>query len=101
MKHRNYVTRALKARDPRFARILGRLGYDTTQLVSDDSGEPRRAKRPQLDHDHDGKEGGSKSAGGDLAAVRAEYTSVTGKRPFNGWDADTLRAKIAEKRAQG
>lgn len=32
----------------------------------------------------------------DMAALRAEYTDVIGKRPFHGWDAGTLRAKIDE-----
>lgn len=32
-------------------------------------------------------------------ALRSEYEEVFGNRPFNGWDADTLAAKIAEKRA--
>ena len=32
----------------------------------------------------------------ELAELRAEYTEKLGKRPFHGWDADTLREKIAE-----
>lgn len=32
----------------------------------------------------------------ELAELRAEYQEVVGKRPFYGWDADTLREKIAE-----
>lgn len=35
-----------------------------------------------------------------LSALRAEYQEVVGKRPFHGWDADTLREKIAEARAE-
>jgi hypothetical protein len=31
-----------------------------------------------------------------LTALRAQYQDVVGKRPFHGWDADTLRQKIAE-----
>jgi hypothetical protein len=31
----------------------------------------------------------------DIKAVRDEYEAVFGKRPFNGWDIDTLREKIA------
>lgn len=30
----------------------------------------------------------------DMADLRAEYQRVMGKRPFPGWDADTLRAKM-------
>jgi hypothetical protein len=57
--------------------------------------KPKRARRPQLDHDDNGREGGSKSAGGNLTALRAEYREKLGKNPFNGWDAATLREKIA------
>lgn len=32
---------------------------------------------------------------GDLAALRAKYLEVTGKRPFTGWDAAKVRAKLA------
>lgn len=56
----------------------------------------RGTSRPQLDHDRDGLAGGSVTAqGDDIAALRAEYQTKLGKRPFNGWDAATLREKIA------
>lgn len=32
----------------------------------------------------------------ELVELRAEYQAKFEKRPFHGWDADTLRAKIAE-----
>jgi hypothetical protein len=32
----------------------------------------------------------------DLPALRAEYLTKTGKKPFNGWDAATLKAKLAQ-----
>lgn len=32
---------------------------------------------------------------GELAAARAEYERVVGKKPFYGWDAAMLREKIA------
>lgn len=35
MKHQSYMNRALKARDPRYARILGKLGYSTTALATE------------------------------------------------------------------
>ena len=34
-------------------------------------------------------------AGDELTALRAQYEAVIGKKPFNGWDADKLRQKIA------
>jgi hypothetical protein len=49
-----------------------------------------------LDHDADGKKGGSKkqSADDDLSDLRSEYAKKFGKKPFNGWNADTLREKL-------
>lgn len=35
----------------------------------------------------------------DLTALRAAYLEATGKRPFNGWDAATLRSKIEQATA--
>ena len=37
----------------------------------------------------------SKATGDDIAALRTEYQAKLNKRPFNGWDAATLREKIA------
>jgi hypothetical protein len=53
--------------------------------------------KPQLDHDKDGKAGGSKAAEEtvDLPALRAAYKEKFGKKPFGGWDAETLREKLA------
>ncbi len=55
-------------------------------------------KRHALDHDGDGKPGGSVAPEQteDLPAIRAEYQRVIGKRPFAGWDAETLKQKIAD-----
>jgi hypothetical protein len=36
----------------------------------------------------------------DITALRAEYEAALGKKPFNGWDAATLREKIAAGAAQ-
>lgn len=35
MKHQSYLNRALTARDPRFARIFGKLGYDVASLATE------------------------------------------------------------------
>lgn len=32
----------------------------------------------------------------DMAALREAYQEKIGKKPFHGWGADTLKAKIAE-----
>lgn len=58
--------------------------------------------RDPLDHDRDGRKGGSERPEGDadeLATLRDEYLTVVGRRPFNGWDAATLREKIAAAKA--
>lgn len=73
MKSQSYMTRALKASDPRYARVLSKLGYGRSDMVA----EPVASKPA------------------DLTALRAEYLRVVGKRPFNGWDAAELRAKIS------
>ncbi|AHE56017.1 hypothetical protein [Sphingomonas sanxanigenens] len=85
MKHQSYVTRALKARDPRYARVLGKLGYDTTAMAAEAV---------------DGAEAGDSGDGKpDLDALRDTYKQVIGKQPFHGWDAETLAKKIEEHRA--
>ncbi|WP_260581182.1 hypothetical protein [Sphingopyxis sp. PET50] len=57
----------------------------------------RRARRPQLDHDDNGVEGGSlKQTGDDLPALRAAYEAKFGKRVFNGWSAEEIRRRLAE-----
>jgi hypothetical protein len=118
MKSQSYMTRALRARDPRFARILGRLGYAAPEMTLEaaPSAVPLQASEPPaagadrsasassadpLDHDGDGTKGGSKPAeqSEELSALRAEYQAVLNKRPFHGWDAETLKAKIAEAKA--
>ena len=35
------------------------------------------------------------AAADERVALRAEYEAKLGKKPFGGWDADTLREKIA------
>lgn len=42
------------------------------------------------------EKGSGEPDGDDVAALRAEYESKLGKKPFMGWDAETLKAKIAE-----
>lgn len=78
MKKSSYMTRAMNASDPRFARVLGKLGYERADMVA----EPQAAPKSK-----------------DISKLRAEYLRVVGKRPFNGWDAETLSAKIAKAKA--
>lgn len=73
MKNNGYMDRALRARDPRFARVLGKMGYERGDMVASPAATPAEG----------------------LTALRDEYERALGKRPFNGWDAATLREKIA------
>lgn len=84
MKASSYMTRALKARDPRFARVLGKLGYETTDLSAQ-----------EVDSDAVDEDGAA-----DLTKLRVEYDEVFGKKPYHGWDAATLASKIAQKRSE-
>jgi len=52
-------------------------------------------KRDPLDHDGDGKKGGSVAPADGLAELRAEYAEKVGKRPFAGWSAEELQRRIA------
>lgn len=69
-KHSGYMDRAMKARDPRFRRVLAKLGYERRDLI---------AELSPIEN---------------IADLRDEYQRAFGKRPFHGWDAATLRAKI-------
>ena len=70
MKFRGYYHRALKARDQRYRRVYEKMGYGRRDM--------RVAEQDEM------------------AELRAEYQRVVGKRPYMGWDADTLREKMAE-----
>ena len=80
MKKSGYMDRAMRAADPRFARILGKLGYQRSDMTA--------AKVEEAEAD-------------ELDALRDEYKEAVGKRAYHGWDADTLREKIAEAKAEG
>jgi hypothetical protein len=90
------------------------MTYGTRRLVAGDTFEaPRRdadllrrigraryteGTEDPLDHDKNGKKGGSKAAkkADDLTDLRKQYQDAIGKKPFAGWDAETLKTKIAE-----
>lgn len=88
MKKSSYMTRAMKASDPRFARVLGKLGYERADVVAG-----TEANDPN-DHAMDGQKGNSETT--ELDALRAEYNETFGKRAYRGWDFDTIKNKIAE-----
>ena len=72
-KGSTYMDRAMRSADPRFARILGKLGYQRSDMVS----EADKAEE-------------------ELTELRTQYQEAVGKRAYHGWDANTLREKIAE-----
>ncbi len=72
------LERIANARDPRIRRIASKMGYQTRAMSAD---EPVEIKATIDD---------------DLTSVRAEYEAKMGKKPYHGWDVETLRAKMAE-----
>ena len=66
---KNYLDRAMSARDPRFRKIAEKLGH--------------KARIPAAPKEN-------------IDDVRAAYQIALGKRPFHAWDIETLKAKIAE-----
>lgn len=61
-------------------------------------GRAKVAALDPLDHDGNGKKGGSKLAPLDdeITALRTQYQNKFGKRAYHGWDAKTLTEKLAE-----
>jgi hypothetical protein len=78
-----YMTRAMKSKDPRYARILSRLGYNRRDMVAADVQAGQKTQSEARADD-------------DLTSLRADYQEAVGKKPYHGWDAETLREKIAE-----
>lgn len=72
MKKSGYMDRAMRSADPRFARILGKLGYQRSDMVA----------RAEKDED-------------ELADLRAQYQDAVGKRAYHGWTAEEIRSRIA------
>lgn len=98
LKPFTYATRALRAgqdfvaKTDRDARILAAIGKASRKREAGKIAPPppelakKIAAAVQVD----------KVVGDDLAALRAEYKTVTGKRAFHGWDAEELRSRIAK-----
>ncbi|MGY3607660.1 MULTISPECIES: hypothetical protein [unclassified Bradyrhizobium] len=76
MKSSTYMTRALRARDPRYALALRKLGYSSaTEKPS--SPEPVR----QVDD-------------AELDQLRAEYLKQKGEEPDKRWGATRLKREL-------
>lgn len=84
----SYMTRALRATDRRYARILELLGYGRSDMRADVVADP-------VDHDAGMSDVPTSTSGDEIAALRAEYKRVVGTRPFHGWSAEVLRERIA------
>lgn len=122
-KNSKYMTRALKSNDPRYARILGKLGYQRRDLVAEDGKAPRSKKKivdvsKEIENFHQQRqvqpdpivqqESDQAIVAGtiqeqledqpkdDLISLRIKYKEVLGKQPYYGWDEETLRRKINE-----
>lgn len=74
-KSNSYMDRAMRSADPRFARVLGKLGYQRSDMAAKADAEKQEDE---------------------LTDLRAQYQEATGKRAYHGWDVDTMREKIAE-----
>ena len=89
--HENYRRRMMASRDPRFAKIATRMGYGTRDMVAERA-EPVAPAKPTAEA----------TAGDDeIVAMRAEYERVIGRKPFAGWDIETLRQRIARAKDTG
>lgn len=73
----SYMTRALKARDPRFARILSKLGYSAPIVA---------VVEPALEHDRDEP---------DIEGLRQEYEDLAGEPADKRWGAARLKSELA------
>lgn len=87
---------------PAFGEVSGEFSGDYLQLLEASMAVKvieGQSKRDPLDHDEDGKKGGSKPAdqSDEMAKLRADYLEIVGKKPFHGWSAEELQAKIDEK----
>lgn len=98
MKNSRYMDRAMRSSDPRFAKVLGKLGHVPTKPAPPVGGVP---KKPPANIGGEPKPPvppkPSEVGGGDMAILRAQYEAKFGKRPFPGWNADALRTKLSEK----
>lgn len=95
----SYYKRALKSSDPRFSRILGKLGYGRRDMQAAPAAAPAvpvevpaavtsaevHVAKELFHEGHD-----------DLTSMRAEYERIFMRKPYWGWDIDMLRDKIAE-----
>lgn len=78
------------------------VGDDAKRETKDAGPAPENKMEPEpVSENKDEPENQSEDdARVEIEGLRAEYTKFKGKKPFSGWDADTLRAKIAEMQGE-
>lgn len=74
MSLNHYRTRAMQAADPRYRQIFGLLGMDMSDTSAPLTDEDRLA----------------------IKAARDTYQAKTGKKPWMGWDLETLQQKLSD-----
>lgn len=95
-KKSSYMNRALRSNDRRFATVLGKMGYARSDIRADATSTKAAApkkKKAAPEPVIDATEDADKIA---LDGAREEYQLKMGKRPFMGWDIDTLNEKMKE-----
>lgn len=75
-KDSKYMDRALQSRDPRFAKILGKLGYNRRDMRAEESDDPPISPEEEL------------------KILRAKYKEVFGRNAYYGWDIEALKTKL-------
>lgn len=88
----SYYELAKRSPDRRFLPILERLGYGPKRKKKAAKSAPVQPAQPEPVQEPDAEPVDER------IALRAEYEEVTGKRPFSGWSADELRARMAAAR---
>jgi hypothetical protein len=80
-------------RDAKLLNLLGKAEYRTAAIAAAPVQKPMKPAT-QLPTAPAGE------ATDETATLRAQYEALLGKRPFMGWGVDTLREKIAAKKAE-
>lgn len=108
LRHRDGIAVAMRGDVPRSRGVnINQLAEDVRQGMKNPAaalaGKEMRPAEPgmtYLTRETETRPAGSvktTDTDADLAAARVEYQKVFDKRPFAGWDAPTLREKIAAK----
>lgn len=90
---------AIKKAEAQVERVPGRIDPPPADLLAQVEGQARTQgeHKDALDHDGDGRKGGSvkQPDSEEISALRAAYQQRFGKKPFAGWDVESLKEKLA------